>query len=37
MIFLEHTTTVFDSELQALYGRIAEMGGLVERRERAAA
>jgi phosphate transport system protein len=31
MNFLEHTTTVFDSELQVLYGRIAEMGGLVER------
>src|SRR6202165_6217296 len=31
MISLEHTTTVLDPELQVLYGRIAEMGGLVER------
>jgi len=31
MIVLGHTTTVFDSELQALSCKIAEMGGLVER------
>ena len=31
MISLEHTTTVLDPELQVLYSRIAEMGGLVER------
>jgi phosphate transport system protein len=31
MAVLEHTTTAFDSELQGLSRRIAEMGGLVER------
>src|SRR3974390_2018013 len=31
MIVLGHTTTVFDSDLQALSCKIAEMGGLVER------
>jgi phosphate transport system protein len=31
MIVLGHTTTPFDSELQALSCKIAEMGGLVER------